>query len=61
MDGTVVSIHFQDVTHKNCLTLSQVDPSNPKAFADDNLKFGGNGKVLQKGRKHCGKRRNCSL
>ena len=31
-------------------------------IADDNFRFDENlQKVLQKGRKHCGKRRNCSL
>ena len=30
-----------------------------KGFADDNFKFDKNG--IQMGRKHCGKRRNCSL
>ena len=31
-------------------------------FADDNFNFDENGKkVIQKGRKRCGKRRNCSL
>ena len=29
-------------------------------YADDNFKFDENGRVIQTGRKHCGKRRNCS-
>ena len=33
--------------------------SKQKWFADDNSKFEENNKVLQTGRKHCGKRRNC--
>ena len=33
-----------------------------KKFADDNFKFDETGrKSIQTGRKHCGKRRNCSL
>ena len=32
-----------------------------KDFADGNFKSDKNGRVLQKGRKHCRKRRNCSL
>ena len=35
--------------------------SKLKAFADDNSKFDENDKVLQAGRKHCGKRRYCLL
>ena len=36
--------------------------SKQKVFAYDNFKFDGNGrKLTQKGRKHCGNRRNCSL
>ena len=39
-----------------------LDASKVKEFADGNLKFNVKGrKVLQMGRKHCGKRRNCSL
>ena len=39
-----------------------LDSSNLKEFADDNFKFDENGqKVFQMGRKHSGKRRNCSL
>ena len=39
-----------------------LDSSKLKELADDNFKFDENGKkVLQTGRKHCGKRRNCSL
>ena len=38
-----------------------LDSSKMKEFADDNSKFYENDKVLQKGKKHCGKRRNCSL
>ena len=39
-----------------------LDCSKLKEFADDNFKFVGNGRKLSKtGRKHCGKRRNCSL
>ena len=34
--------------------------SKLKEFADDNFKFDENGRVIQMGRKHCGKRRNCS-
>ena len=47
------------------LTLSHttiLDSSKLKEIADDNFKFDKNGgKGLQTGRKHCGKRRNCSL
>ena len=32
-----------------------------KELADHNFKFDINDKVLKTGRKHCGKRRNCSL
>ena len=33
-----------------------------KVFAEDNFKFDENGqRVLKKGRKHCGKRKNCSV
>ena len=46
------------------LTLSQttiLGSSKLKEIADDNFKFDGNGrKVLQTGRKHRGKVRNCS-
>ena len=35
-----------------------LDSSKPKESADDNFKFDEN---VQTGRKHCGKRRNCSL
>ena len=39
-----------------------LDPSKLKEFADDNFKFDENGrKFFGMGRKHCGKRRNCSL
>ena len=39
-----------------------LDNSKFKAFADDNSKFDENGrKFSKKDRKHCGKRRNCSL
>ena len=49
-----------------------LDSSKLKEFADDNFKLDENGrklfkrvekwkKVIQTGRKHCGKRRNCSL
>ena len=39
-----------------------LDSSALKMFADDHFKFDENGQiVLQMGRKHCGKRRNCSL
>ena len=39
-----------------------LNSSKPKDFSDDNFKFNGNdGKFSKKGRKHCGKRRNCSL
>ena len=39
-----------------------LDSSKLKEFADDNFEFDTNGKkVLKMGRKHCGKRRNCSL
>ena len=38
------------------------DSSRLKEVADDNFKFDDNGKkVIQMDRKHCGKRRNCSL
>ena len=36
-----------------------LDSSKIKDFADDNFKFDENG--TKNGRKHCGKRRNCSL
>ena len=39
-----------------------LDSPKLKDFADDNLKFDQKWqKVIQTGRKHCGKRRNCSL
>ena len=38
-----------------------LDSSKLTESADDNFEFDGNGRVLKKGRKHCGKRRNCSL
>ena len=39
-----------------------LDPSKLKEFADDNFNFNENGrKFIKVGRKHCGKRRNCSL
>ena len=39
-----------------------LDSSKLKEFADNYFKFDENGKkVLQTGRKYCGKRRNCSL
>ena len=41
---------------------NSLDPSKLKEFAEDNFKFDEKWqKVLQMGRKHCGKRRNCSL
>ena len=46
------------------LTLSQTTnlyASKPKEFADDNFKFDENVKVLQMGKKYCGKWRNSSL
>ena len=44
------------------ITRQQIlDSSKLKEFADDNFKFDENEKVIQTGRKHCGKRRNCSL
>ena len=47
------------------LTLSQTRNFRPfqlKEFADDNFKLDENGrKYVQMGRKHRGKRRNCSL
>ena len=46
------------------LTLSQTTvfrPFETGRAADDNFKFNKNGKVLHTGRKHCEKRRNCSL
>ena len=47
------------------LTLSPkqtLDSSKLKEFADDNFKFDENGrKSIRIGRKHCGKRRKCSL
>ena len=50
---------------KGGLTLSQMtnlDSSKTEEFADNNFNFDKKWqKVLQKGRKHCGKRRNCSL
>ena len=46
----------------NGLTHYQTTNFKLKESADDNFKFDGNSsKVLQKDRKHCGKRRNCSL
>ena len=39
-----------------------LEASKLKQFADDNFKFEETGrKTIQMGRKHCGKRRNCSL
>ena len=47
---------------KPFLKQQLLDSSNLKEFADDNFKLHEKWqKVLQKGRKHCGKRRNCSL
>ena len=50
---------------QNALILSQttnsVDYSKLKEFPDDNFKFESNDKVLRTSKKHCGKRRNCSL
>ena len=46
------------------LTLSHLkilDASKLKEFKEDNFKFDENCKVLQTGRKLCGKRRNCLL
>ena len=45
------------------LTRQQIlDSSKLKEFADDNFKFDKKWKkVIKTGRKHCGKRRNCSL
>ena len=55
------------------LTLShKAEPFNPfpndkfktsklKEFADDNFRFNENGRVFEMVRKHCAKRRNCSL
>ena len=37
------------------------DSSQLKEFADDNLKFDEKLKIEECSRKHCGKRRNCSL
>ena len=42
--------------------MTILDFSKLKKFADDSFKFDENGRtVLQKCRKCCGKRRNCSL
>ena len=45
------------------ITSCQIlDSSKLKEFANDNFKFDKKWqKVIQMGRKHCGKRRNCSL
>ena len=45
------------------ITRRQIlDSSKLKEFADDNFKFDEDlQKVIQTGRKHCGKRRNCLL
>ena len=47
--------HFVEPIHKRQI----LDFS--KEFEDDNLRFIENAKISQKGRTHCGKRRNCSL
>ena len=48
-----------------CLPITRrqiLDSSKLKGFADDNFKFEVKlQKVIQTGRKHCGKRRNCLL
>ena len=38
-----------------------LDPSKLKEFAEDNCTFDENDKAREEKRKHCGKRRNCSL
>ena len=44
------------------LTLSQTTNFRLKEFSDDNIKFDESGRnVFKTGRKHCWKRRNCSL
>ena len=40
---------------------TNLDSSKLKKFANNNFKFDENGGELSTGRKHCGKRRNCSL
>ena len=42
--------------------MTNLDSSKLTEFADNTLKFNEDGsKFIQMGRKHCGKRRNCSL
>ena len=57
----IYSLFGQGLTLPVCKTTTS-NSSKMKELADDNFKFDENGrKVLQTGRKHCGKRRNCSL
>ena len=58
-------------SHANSLKLSDssspfpkrqiLDSSKLKEFADGNFELDEKKKALQRGRKHCGKRRNCSF
>ena len=53
----LVQIQIQSICRQQLL-----DSSKLKKFADDNFKVDENGRKFSKtGRKHCGKRRNCSL
>ena len=65
---TIISFYHWDISlimleGRSPITRRQIlDSSKLKEFADDNFKFYENGKkVIQTGRKHCGKRRNCLL
>ena len=56
---------ISEMHHRDVRTIPKrqiLDSSKMEVFADDNLKLNENCKIiLQTGRKHCEKRRNCSL
>ena len=57
MKWTFMQGIIQPFPHRQLL-----DTSKLKAFADDNSRFNENGrKFFKRLKKHCGKRRNCSL
>ena len=54
---SIYGVKVQPITRRQIL-----DSSKLKDFVDDNFKFDKNGRKLSKlVKKHCGKRRNCSL
>ena len=58
----VLIFHFKYTLTHYQTTNFRLFSSKLKEFADDNFKFGEKWKQsIQTGRKHCGKRRNCSL